>query len=315
MLAVHRYIIKRVIMLIPIIFGVSFIIFSILYIIPGDPGSIILGSGALQADIDKLNNELGYNLPFFQRYFKYMADAFLRFDLGLSYASKLPTFDEIITRLPTSLLIAFNGTFFALGAGVPLGVLSAVRQYSLWDKIPTALALFLASLPAFLIGMVLMLFFSLRLGWLPSSGIGSWMHYVMPMLALGLPYAGQQLRFTRSSMLETIRQDYVRTARAKGASERTIIWKHAMKNALLPVITIAGNNFGILIGGAVVTETLFGIPGLGTLVVNGVKQKDIPVVMGGIITLAIAFSIVMLLVDLAYAFVDPRIRAKYASMR
>lgn len=315
MILLHRYILRRILLLIPIVIGVSFIIFSILYIIPGDPGSIILGPGATQADIDKLNTTLGYNLPFFQRYFMYIFNAFFKFDLGISYSSRLPVFTEVVARLPVSVFIAFNGILFAILIGVPIGVLSAVKQYSLLDKIPTAVSLFLASLPAFLIGMVLMLFFSLRLGWLPSSGVGRWTHFVMPMFALGLPYAAQQLRFTRSSMLETIRQDYVRTARAKGATERNVIWKHAMKNALLPVITIAGNNFGILIGGAVVTETLFGIPGLGTLIVNGVKQKDIPIVMGGIITLAVVFSIIMLLVDLAYAFVDPRIRARYTGKR
>jgi peptide/nickel transport system permease protein len=301
--------------MIPVVIGISFIIFSILYVVPGDPASAILGPGALQADIDKLNDQLGYNLPFGERYFKYCYDAFVRFDLGISYSNKLPVAGELLRRLPISILVAFNGIFFALCVGVPVGVISAVKQYSLWDKIPTGVALFLASLPAFLIGMMLMLFFSLRLGWLPSNGIGTWKHFVMPMLMLGLPYAGQQLRFTRSSMLETIRQDYVRTARAKGASERTVIWKHAMKNALLPVITIAGNNFGILVGGAVVTETLFGIPGLGIFIVNGIKQKDIPVVMGGIIIFAIVFSVNMLLVDLSYAFADPRLKAKYSSGR
>jgi peptide/nickel transport system permease protein len=311
----YKYIVKRVLLLIPVVIGISFIIFSILYIIPGDPGSVILGAGALQTDIDKLNEQLGYNLPFFHRYFKYITDAFFRFDLGISYTTKLPVFSEIINRLPISIFVAFNGILFAVSVGVPIGVLSAVKQYSLWDKIPTGIALLLASLPAFLIGLTLMILFSLKLGLLPSNGIGSWRHFVMPMLTIGLPYAGEQLRFTRSSMLETIRQDYVRTARAKGAPEWTVIWKHAMKNALLPVITIAGTNFGMMIGGAVVTETLFGIPGLGTFIVNGVKQKDIPVVMGGIMVFAMVFSINMLVVDLLYAFVDPRIKAKYSSGR
>ncbi|MDR1944024.1 MAG: ABC transporter permease [Synergistaceae bacterium] len=311
----YRYAIRRVLLLIPIVIGISFIIFSILYIIPGDPGSVILGSGALQKDIDKLNDQLGYNLPFFYRYFKYIFNAFFRFDLGISYTTKLPVFSEIISRLPISIFVAFNGILFAVCVGVPIGVVSAVKQYSLWDKIPTGIALLLSSMPAFLIGLILMLLFSLKLGWFPSNGIGGWKHFIMPMFTIGLPYAGEQLRFTRSSMLETIRQDYVRTARAKGAAERTVIWKHAMKNALLPVITIAGTNFGLMIGGAVVTETLFGIPGLGTFIVNGVKQKDIPVVMGGIIVFAMAFSINMLIVDLLYAFVDPRIKAKYSSGR
>ena len=173
----------------------------------------------------------------------------------------------------------------------------------------------MASQPAFLIGLLLMLVFCLRLGWFPATGIGSWKSYIMPMIALGLPYGGRQLRFTRSSMLETIRQDYVRTARAKGASESVVIWKHAMKNALLPVITLAGNSFGILIGGAIATETLFGLPGLGSFIVNGIKQKDVPVVMGGIIVFAILFALIILIIDLSYAFVDPRIRAKYARKR
>ncbi|SBV97182.1 ABC transporter, permease protein [uncultured delta proteobacterium] len=307
----HRYIIKRMLFLIPIVLGVSLIIFSILYFIPGDPGSIILGPGALQDDIDKLNNELGYNLPFIERYLRYIYNAFFRFDLGISYSTKLPVFTEVMVRLPISILVAFNAICFAIVVGVPLGVLSAVKQYSLLDKIPTGLALFFASLPLFLIGMVLMLIFSLQLRWFPSTGIGSWKHYVLPMLSIGLHYAGQQFRFTRSSMLETIRQDYVRTARAKGATERTVIWRHAMKNALLPVITVAGNNFSVLIGGSVVIETLFGIPGLGVYIVNGVKQMDVPVVMGGITVFAVVFSVNMLLVDISYAFADPRIKAKY----
>jgi peptide/nickel transport system permease protein len=179
--------------------------------------------------------------------------------------------------------------------------------------VPTAIALFLASLPAFLIGMVLMLFFSLWLNWFPSNGIGSWEHYVMPTISLGLPYASFQLRFTRSSMLETIRQDYIRTAKAKGAPESSVIWHHAMRNALLPVVTVAGNNFGLLIGGAVATETLFGMPGLGTLIVNGINTRDLPIVMAGIIVFTILFSLIILLVDVMYAFIDPRVKARYTS--
>jgi peptide/nickel transport system permease protein len=311
----HRYIIRRILFFVPIVIGVSFIIFSILYLIPGDPGTIILGAGALQVDIDRLNAELGYNLPFFERYLRYLYNAFFRFDLGISYATKLPVFQEVIARLPVSILVAFNAICFAIAVGVPLGVISAVKQYSLLDKIPTGIALLLASLPLFLIGMILMLVFSLQLRWFPSTGIGTWKHFVLPMFTIGLHFAGQQFRFTRSSMLETIRQDYVRTARAKGATEFTVIWRHAMKNALLPVITVAGNNFSVLIGGSVVVETLFGIPGLGVLIVNGVKQVDVPVVMGGIIVFALVFSLNMLLVDISYAFADPRIKAKYKGAR
>ena len=311
----HRFILKRLLMMIPIVLGVSLMIFVILDLIPGDPGSNLLGAGARQEDINLLNEQLGYNRPLIQRYGIYMYNAVFRLDLGRSYSTKKPVFNEVVNRLPVSLRVAFNAILFSLLFGVPLGILSAVKQNTVFDRVPTALALLLSSQPAFLIGLVLMLVFSMRLGWLPATGISSWKSYIMPMVALGLPNGGRQLRFMRSSMLETIRQDYVRTAKAKGAPPRVVIWKHAMKNALLPVITLAGTSFGILIGSAVATETIFGLPGLGTLVVNGIVQKDIPVVTGGIMILAVIFSFVILLVDISYAFVDPRIRAKYAGRR
>ncbi|MDI9388642.1 MAG: ABC transporter permease [Synergistota bacterium] len=309
----YRYVIKRIFMMIPIVIGVSFIIFSILAFIPGDPGSIILGPGATQAEVNELNHQLGYDQPFLQRYANYMYKAFVSRDFGISYATRLPVFQQIMQRLPVSFLLAASAMLLAIVVGVPIGMLSAVRQYTALDYVPTAIALFLASLPAFLIGMVLMLFFSLWLNWFPSNGIGSWEHYVMPTISLGLPYASFQLRFTRSSMLETIRQDYIRTAKAKGAPESSVIWHHAMRNALLPVVTVAGNNFGLLIGGAVATETLFGMPGLGTLIVNGINTRDLPIVMAGIIVFTILFSLIILLVDVMYAFIDPRVKARYTS--
>jgi peptide/nickel transport system permease protein len=302
-------------MMIPIIIGVSLLIFIIIDLVPGDPGSNLLGPGARQEDIDLMNEQLGYNYPLLQRYGVYMYNAVFKLDLGKSYSTKKPVFTEVVNRLPVSLTVAFNAIMFSLVFGVPLGVLSAVKQNTLFDRIPTGLALLLASQPAFLIGLVLMLIFSLHLGWFPVTGAASWKSYIMPMVALGLPHGGRQLRFTRSSMLETIRQDYVRTAKAKGAPPRRVIWKHAMQNALLPVITVAGNSFGVLIGSAIATETLFGLPGLGTFVVMGIKQKDVPVVTGGIIILAVIFSFVILAVDISYAFVDPRIRAKYSGRR
>ena len=309
----YRYVIKRILMMIPIVIGVSFIIFSILAFIPGDPGSIILGPGATQVEINELNHQLGHDRPFLQRYVTYMHKAFVLRDLGISYATRLPVFQQIMQRLPVSLMLAASAMLLAIVIGVPIGILSAVRQYTYLDYVPTAIALFLASLPAFLIGMVLMLIFSLWLVWFPTNGIGTWKHYVMPTISLGLPYASFQLRFTRSSMLETIRQDYIRTAKAKGAPERSVILNHAMRNALLPVVTVAGNNFGLLIGGAIATETLFGMPGLGTFIVNGINQRDLPIVMAGIIVFTIIFSLIILLVDVMYAFIDPRVKARYAA--
>jgi peptide/nickel transport system permease protein len=310
----YKYVLKRLAWMIPIIIGVSIVIFFVLSITPGDPGTFILGAGGTQEQVDEINHKLGYDLPTWQRYFKYMWNA-VHLDLGESYMSKLPVIEDVFQKAPVSVSVAFNAVIASLVIGIPLGVLSAVKQYSLFDTLPTFMAIFLTAAPAFWIGLMLMVVFSLRLGWLPTQGLSSWKGYVLPMITLGTTYGAQTMRFTRSSMLETIRQDYIRTAKAKGASEHNVIWKHAMQNALLPVITVTGNNFGALLGGAIVTETLFGLPGLGTYIVNGIKAKDIPVAMGGTISLAILFSIVMLLVDLAYAYVDPRIKAKYAGSR
>ncbi|MBQ3579077.1 MAG: ABC transporter permease [Firmicutes bacterium] len=306
-----RFVLKRLLLMIPIVLGVSFIIINILSFTPGDPASTILGSGALQSEIDALNHELGYDRPFFYRYFKYIYDAFFRLDFGISYMTKQPIASTVLSKAPISLRVAFNAIACAAILGIPIGVLSAVRQYSLLDTIPTSISILFASVPAFWLGLMLILVFAVKMHLFPTSGIETWKGYILPMFTLGIPYAAQQMRFTRSSMLETIRQDYIRTARAKGQKESTIIWLHAMKNALMPVITIIGVNFGALLGGAVVTETLFTIPGLGSYIVNGIKQKDLPVVMGGTILLAIMFSFVMLIVDLLYAFVDPRIKARY----
>jgi len=299
-------------MIIPILLGVALVIFFILQLTPGDPGTMILGAGGDQTAIDRLNEELGYNRPVLERFFSYLYNVVFKLDFGSSYRTRLPVIDNIRGRIPVSITLAFSTILFASVIGIPIGVLSAVKQYSLLDTVPTVISLFMAALPGFWLGMMLMYFFSLKLGWLPSNGVGSWQHFILPVVSLGLPYAAQELRFTRSSMLETIRQDYVRTARAKGANERLVIWKHALKNALLPVITVTGGNFGVLLGGAVVTESLFNIPGLGSLIITSIKIKDVPTVMGATLILAFIFSLILLGVDLLYAAVDPRIKAKYS---
>lgn len=307
----YRYVIKRILMIIPILLGVSLIIFSIVHLSPGDPAQNILGPEASQAQIAELNHKLGYDRPFFVQYFLYMKNLLLRFDMGRSWYTNVEVGSEIVARLPLTIEIAFYGILGAAILGIPLGVLSAVKQYSSIDFISVVISMFLAALPIFWLGMVLQLIFSLKLGLLPSSGTGAWIYLIMPTLSLALPYAAQELRYTRSSMLESIRQDFVRTARAKGAPEKIVIWKHALGNALLPVITITGINFGALIGGAVVIESLFNLPGLGMLLVKGVTLKDVPVVMGCTLTLSSIYCLVMLIIDLLYGFADPRIKALY----
>ena len=299
--------------MIPIIIGVSFLIFVMIDIIPGDPGSILLGDrGGTQQEIDLLNDQLGYNRPLLVRFASYMYDMVFRFDLGTSYSSNAPVGTEIASRLPITITLAFLSIIFSLVIGLPLGILSAVKQNTLLDRIPTGSALVLASVPTFVLGVILMLIFTFWLRLLPANGISDWRSYIMPMITIGLPQAGYQLRFCRSSMLETLRQDYIRTARAKGATQNMVIWKHALRNALLLIITQAGNSFALLLGGSVATEALFGIQGMGSYIIAGIKKQDLPVVTGGVVVFAILFALVILLVDLSYAFVDPRIRAKYS---
>lgn len=306
-----NYILRRLLLMLPILLGVSFIIFGIMSITPGNPAEILLGDAATDEQVERLSKELGYDKPFLVRYGIYIKDLATRFDFGRSYRTQIPVSQEIGERAPISLKLALFSLIGASFIGIPIGVLSAVKQHSLVDTVPTFIALILAALPAFWLGMLLLFQFALILGWVPAGGIGSWRHYVLPVFTLSLPHGAVILRYTRSSMLETIREDYIRTARAKGVSERNVIWKHALKNALLPVVTVMGISFAGLIGGAVSVETLFSIPGLGRTLVEAVKMKDLPLVLGLTLFMSFASAFIVLAVDVLYGFIDPRIKAKY----
>ena len=306
-----RYVIKRLLLLIPIMLGVSFLVFTILNIVPGDPARVILGENATAEEVAQLNHELGYDLPFVTRYINFLVGVVTRFDFGNSYRTGAPVLEDVLNRLPTSITVAVCSIIGAVVIGVPLGIYSAVKQYSIMDNVLRFIGIFLASVPPFWLGMLLIFTFALNMRVLPSSGVSDWKGYILPSLALALPYASAMLRFTRSAMLETIRQEYIKTARAKGIPEMRVLIAHALKNAALPIITIVGTSFGGLLGGAVVTESVFSLPGLGTLLVMGIRMKDIPVVMGETVFYAFMFGFIMLLVDLLYAFADPRIKAKY----
>ena len=310
-----KYILKRLLFLIPTILGVTFIIYAVLNLTPGNPGLMILGPGVPQAYIDAYNHALGYDLPFIQKYFNYIVNMFVHQDFGTSYVTKMSVFDEVWPRYLVTIKLSLLGVALSALIGIPLGIRAAVKQYSLSDTLPSLLAFFLAAVPGFVLGLVLMFVFCSWLKLLPSYGIDSFKHYIMPALAIAIPPAAQNFRFTKSSMLESIRQDYVRTARAKGVPERQVIWKHVLKNALLPVVTNVGLSLGTLICGAVVTEKIFSIPGIGSLIVDRINYQDEPVIIAGTILIAICFTVVMLLVDIIYAFIDPRIRAKYAKTK
>lgn len=307
----YKYVIKRLLFTIPVLFGAIFLVFTIMHLTPGDPGRLILGITAKQADIDALNHQLGVDQPFFVQFFNYIKDMVTQFDFGTSYRTGLPVFDEILARFPNTFWLALWSMILSSVVGIALGIVSAVKQYSVLDNTLTTLAMLFSAVPGFWLGLMLMLIFALQLGLLPSNGISDWTGYILPVVTLSLGGAATQMRLTRSTMLETIRQDYIRTAKSKGAPEKTVIWKHALKNALLPVITAMGMNFGASLGGAVIIETVFGVPGLGMLIVNSIRQKDTPTVMAATLFLAVLFCLVMLVVDILYAYIDPRIKAKY----
>ncbi len=219
--------------------------------------------------------------------------------------------DSILARFPNTLFLAVLSMCVSALLGVTLGIVSAVKQYQAIDRVLVVTALIFASIPGFWLGLMLLLLFSLKLGWLPSFGAGSLKNFILPTVTVSLTSAAGLLRLTRASMLETVRQEYIRTARAKGAPEKLVIYKHALRNALIPVVTTMGTSFGASLGGAIIAETVFAMPGMGTLLTTAIRQKDIPMVMGATLFLAFLFSLVILLVDILYAFIDPRIKAKY----
>lgn len=311
----YRYVLKRILFLIPTILGVIFIIYFVLNLTPGNPGRSILGVSAPQEAVDQLNEELGYNDPLVVKYYNYIKDIIVDHSFGTSYFTKQSVMDEVLPRFWVTLKLSMIGIVISTLIGVPLGILTAVKQYSIWDYIPSIFAFLLAAIPAFVLGMTLLLVFSLKLNLLPSYGLASWECYIMPSLCMAIPITAFNIRFTKSSMLESIRADYIDTARAKGAKEKTVIWKHALKNALLPVVTNIGLNMGGLIMGAVVAERLFSVPGIGALIVDRINYKDEPVIIAGTIVIAITFTVIMLIVDIVYAFIDPRIKAKYTRIK
>lgn len=307
----HKYVLRRVMLLVPVLLGVTFVVFSIMALTPGDPGTLILDQNASEEAIRQINEQLGHNDPFLVKYFRYVKNA-VRGDFGSSYRTQKPVFQEIFVRFPTTLKLAIGATLLAAVIGIPIGIISAVKQYSLLDMVTTVTAIFLASVPQFWLGLMLILFFALRMRLLPAIGVDTYKGYIMPMFTLSLPVAASILRLTRTAMLEVIRQDYIRTARAKGAKELTIILRHALKNALLPIITIVGLNFGYLLGGTVLVEAIFGIPGVGTLTITSIRMKDMPQTTASIIFLSATYCTILLAMDILYAYVDPRLRARFA---
>ncbi len=305
-----KYILKRILLMIPVILGVVILVFTLMQLTPGDPAEVILGSTATAEQIEELRNELGLNDPYIVQLGRYMRDVFLRFDFGTSYISNVSITAELAVRFPKTLIFAVAGMVLSLVIGIPLGVTAAVHQNSLADYGTMAIALIGTSLPGFWFALVLILVFSNQLGWLPAYGIGGIEYWIMPVISTAFAGITTMARQMRSGMLEVIHSDYITMAKAKGVKKRSVIYRHALPNALIPVITVASMSFGTSLGGTLIAETIFSIPGVGVYIVNAVNNRDYPVVQGGVIILAITFSFIMLACDLLIAAIDPRVKAQ-----
>ncbi|HEX7513428.1 MAG TPA: ABC transporter permease [Candidatus Methylomirabilis sp.] len=301
------YILRRIVMLLPVLFGVTLVSFSLLHLVPGDPAEVLGGQEASKADIDRIRKEYGLDQPLVVQYARFVGNA-VRGDLGISIQSRHPVRELLLQRLAFTLQLALASVLVAAALGLLAGIISSTRQYSFFDTASMLGALFGISMPIFWLGLLLILVFAAKLQWLPSGGTGSIRHLIMPAIALGSASAAVIARMTRASMLEVTRHDYIRTARATGYRQRVIIFRHALKNAMIPVLTVFGLEFGSMLGGAVLTETVFSLPGIGRLLVEGIFARDYPVVQGAMILVASTFVLVNLLTDVAYAFFDPRIR-------
>ncbi len=303
-----RFLFQRLVVTIPTLLVVTFMVFMIVHLIPGDPAQILAGDFATPQVVKELRAEWGLDRPLLVQYGSYLKNL-AQGNLGTSIASRRPVTAEIADRYHTTLSLAFWGTLFAVALGLTAGVVAARKPFTAWDYGSMTVALVGISTPVFWTGLILILIFSVKLGWLPAGGTGSSLKYlILPAVSIGFFDAGVVARQSRSSLMEVLGQDYVRTARAKGLPEKRVINKHAMKNAIIPVITIIGMQFGRMLGGAVLTESVFSLPGLGRFLIIAISQRDYPVVQGVCLVLALSFVIINLFVDLTYGFLDPRIR-------
>lgn len=310
-----KYIGKRLLMIIPVVLGVTLLVFTLLYFTPGDPAVQALGSTATPEALDAWREARGLNAGYFPRLFKYLSSVFLHGDFGRSYIGNRVITDEIVARLPVSASLALLAILVNVLIGTPVGIISAVKRYTALDNILMFLTLLLVSMPAFWIALELSIVFALKLRLLPASGLYGPKYYILPVIAMALGGIASTARMTRSCMLDVITQDYVETAKAKGVSGRDIIFKHELKNALIPIITQIGNAAAASIGGALIIEVVFAIPGMGTLMMTSITNRDYPVILGCVIVLSILSSLILLITDLCYAMVDPRIKAQFGGGR
>ncbi|MCL1849592.1 MAG: ABC transporter permease [Clostridiales bacterium] len=310
-----RYIIKRILWMIPVLLGVIIVVFSITYFTPGDPVVSILSTPYTQEAYDAKAAELGLDKGYFEQLATYIWNIITKFDLGKSFHNRIPIMHEVSNRLPFTLRLNLLGLLLMVAVGLPLGMISALKQYSVLDTTLTAVTLIGAAIPSFILALLCLLLFGVTLRWLPVSGLKTWQSYILPV---GCPAFGGitiYLRMTRTTMLEVIRQDYIRTARAKGQKEGVVIRKHALRNCLIPLTTVFGGSLAMMFSGSIIGETIFGIPGMGTYLYSGIVQRDYPVINGVVFMISFLICAINLLVDVLYGFIDPRIRSQYTSRR
>lgn len=301
--------------MIPVLLGVLFLVFTMNEISPGDPAAMIAGDAASVEVVEQIREDLGLNKPLPVRFFNYTKNLVLHGDLGTSYKTKRPVLDEVMDRLPTTILLSLTSAAFAVFLSIPIGIISAIKQNTWIDNLLMVLALIGVAMPAFWQGLMTIILFSVKLGWFPSYGFTTPAHWFMPVLTIGTGAMASLVRITRSSMLEVIRQDYIRTARAKGQTERKVIISHALRNSMIPIITAIAIQLGSMLGGAIVTETVFAIPGIGMLMIQSIKARDYTTIQGAVVVIAVMFSLLNLVVDIIYTFVDPRLKSIYQTKR
>ena len=306
-----KYLIKRTLLIIPILLAVIFIVFTILELTPGTPGRVLLGPVATQEQVDKLDHELGTDRPFLERYVDYIKNIITRFDFGNSYRTKKPVVKELIVRFPYTLKLAFAAVLGSSLIGIPIGVLMAAKRNMLIDRSVNILAMMFAAIPTFVVALGAIYIFAVKLEWFPAYGAKTWKHYVLPMATLILPSSVGRMRLARTTMLEAIRQEYITMARSKGIPENRVIFVHALRNSLIPLITSILTSFSGMLGGTIILENIFGFPGLGAYIINGINTKDAPTVLASTTFLAAVFCMTSLLLDVIYAFVDPRVKERY----
>lgn len=302
----YGYIIRRLLLTIPVLLGVAILVFSIVRLLPGDPATALAGPQATPEFIAQIQSQYHLDRPIYVQFGIFLRDL-LQGDLGRSTFTRRPVTTEIAQRFPRTVQLTLAAMAIAIAIGIPAGIVSATRRNSIFDNLSMVIALLGVAAPVFWLALMLQLLFAVHLGWLPATGAGSFRHVILPAITLGMSTAGLIARITRSSMLEVLRMEYIQTARAKGLAEGPVVWRHAFKNAMIPVVTVIGLQFGILLGGAVLTETVFAWPGVGRLLVDSILTRDYPVVQGTVLLLATTFVMINLLVDILYAFLDPRI--------